>query len=116
MTEKSEWVVVFSSLNPMEVHLVQNALLQAQISSRIKGAHRSILAGEVPMDDARVELLVNASISNTALQLINDTLRINRPDWACAQCHEMNPGNFEHCWHCGVNRIHKHSADNTASD
>ena len=110
MMQPTQWIVIFSSLNPTDVYLIQSVLKEAGIPSRIKGALRSALAGEVPMDDARVELLVAPSHSNPALNLIEEQLQTNRPEWRCAQCDEINPGNFHHCWQCGVNRIHPHDS------
>lgn len=116
MEQRVQWIVIFSSLNPTDVYLVQSVLEEAEIPSRIKGALRSALGGEVPMDDARVELLVEEPRFNEAKTLIADQLDTHRPDWQCAHCSEINPGNFQHCWHCGVNRIHPHIAGTTAGD
>ena len=61
MVQRRQWEVIFSSLNPTDVYLIQSALTEAEIPTQIRGALRSALAGEVPMDDARVELLVESS-------------------------------------------------------
>ena len=116
MTQRTQSVVIFSSLNPTDVYLIQSVLKEAEIPSQIKGALRSALAGEVPMDDARVELLVEASLSKIATDLIQDQLQTNRPDWKCAQCSEVNPGNFQHCWQCGMNRIHPRTPESSSGN
>ena len=116
MMKRTQWVVIFSSLNPTDVYLIQSVLKEAEIPSQIKGALRSALAGEVPMDDARVELLVEASLSKIATTLIDEQLHTNRPDWQCTQCGEINPGNFQHCWQCGLNRIHPHEAEKSSGN
>ena len=114
--KRRQRVVIFSSLNPTDVYLIQSVLEEAGIPSQIKGALRSALAGEVPMDDARVELLVEASLAKRATDLIEEQLRTNRPDWKCAQCSEVNPGNFQHCWQCGMNRIHPRTPENSSGN
>ena len=105
MVKENSWVVVFSSLNPIDVHLIKSSLEQAFIESRLRGTGRSILAGEVPMDDARSELLVHAEDAEKAVLLVQKQLKSELPDWQCSACDEVNPGAFQHCWLCGVNRI-----------
>ena len=97
---------MFSSLNPTEVHLIKNLLESEGITSIIKGEHRSVLLGEVPVDDARVELLVKSQDEDRALDCIQMHSHATRPDWRCAHCEESNPGSFELCWCCGIGRIH----------
>ena len=111
MMQRKPWVVIFSSLNPTDVYLIQSALSEANIPTQIKGALRSALAGEVPMDDARVELLVESSRSEDAINLLEKHLQADSPDWQCAHCGEVNPGNFQHCWQCELNRIHVHESE-----
>ena len=106
MQRSSEWTVIFSSLNIAEVHLIKTTLAQANIASVIRGELRSSLAGEVPMDDARIELLVHREYRESADAHIRAHLQTDRPDWRCSTCGESNPGNFQHCWNCSANRIH----------
>ena len=94
-------IVVFSSLNLAEVHLIRSALAREGIPSRIKSNMLAPLAGEVPMDDARTELFVTASYAEQALQVIRSAMTLDGPDRVCPQCQEMNPVSFEVCWNCG---------------
>lgn len=92
--------VIFSSLNLTEVHLVQVFLAGQGYQSTIRGEHRVALAGEVPMDDARIELLVEPNHALLAESIIRSHLDGKLSDWTCNACHESNPGSFEYCWQC----------------
>ena len=94
-------VVVFSSLNSAECHLVRSLLLREGISSRLRNHHLAPLAGEVPFDAARVELLVEARQRVAAEAAIAEAGRPQGPDRPCSRCGEPNPPAFETCWSCG---------------
>ena len=94
-------VVVFSSINAAEVHLVQSALTREGLESRIKGNMRAPLAGEVPFDDARVELCVPTALEEQALGIISALRQADGADQICPVCNETNPASFEVCWQCG---------------
>ena len=102
MSTKSPSVVVFSALNLTEVHLIKAFLTEHGYSTRTKGEHRVALAGEVPMDDARIELLVDPADAASAQALIRKHRERAVGEWLCETCNEPNPGNFEHCWQCGA--------------
>lgn len=93
-------VVIFSALNLTEVHLIRAFLADQGYSTHIRGEHRVALAGEVPMDDARIELLADPSDAARTLTLIRDHRERKVSDWLCLACKTSNPGNFEHCWKC----------------
>ncbi len=95
-------VVVFSSINAAEVHLVQSALTREGLESRIKGNMRAPLAGEVPFDDARVELSVPVELEEKALAVISAIRQADGADQVCLSCGETNPASFEICWQCGA--------------
>jgi len=94
-------VVVFSSLNAAEVYLVRSTLLREGLESRIKGNMRAPLAGEVPFDDARVELCVDPELEAQALKIIEAIRQAEGADQICPACQEINPASFEICWQCG---------------
>ena len=95
-------VVVFSSLNLAEVHLIRGALTREGIPSRMKAQMLGPLAGEVPMDSARTELYVAESLVEEALDIIRSARTLDGPDRVCHQCNELNPISFELCWNCGA--------------
>ncbi len=98
----AEEVVVFSSLNPTEVHLVRSMLTREGIGSRVQGQFRTGLAGEIPVDDARTELFVPAPRAAEATVIIDAARAAADVERPCPACGESNPGAFELCWSCGA--------------
>lgn len=97
-----EEVVVFSSINPTEVHLVRSVLTREGITSRVLGQFRTGLVGEIPTDAARTELFVPAPLAAEAVALIERALAAADVERTCPACGEANPGAFELCWACGA--------------
>lgn len=95
-------VVIFSSLNMAEVHLVRSLLTREGIVSRVRGQLRAPLAGEIPVDDARAELLVGHDRFDQAEAVIRAARTASSIERPCPACGEQNPGSFELCWHCGA--------------
>ncbi len=93
--------VLFSSLNVTEVFLVRSLLTREGIESRIRRTFLAPLAGEIPMDDARVELMVDEDDMAQASILLQEAQRGGGPDRPCQNCQEPNPPAFELCWSCG---------------
>ena len=93
-------IVVFSSLNLAEVHLIRSALAREGIPSRIKSNMLAPLAGKV-LWTMRGRIVCTASYAEQALQVIRAAMTLDGPDRACPQCQEMNPVSFEVCWNCG---------------
>ena len=100
MHEGHPQVVVFSSLNAAHVHLVRAHLENDGFKTSIRGEHRVGLAGELPMDDARIELLVSKREAPKALESIDALRQESSESWQCATCDVQNPGTFEICWQC----------------
>lgn len=96
------YVVVFSSLNHTVVHLVRTALAQREIPSRIGREWLAPLAGEVPVDAARVELSVPEEFALLAASLIEAMRTVEVTDVSCPTCGEICPSTFELCWSCGA--------------
>jgi len=94
-------VVIFSSIQAIDVHLVRSTLTREGIVSFIQSQHLSPLAGEVPFDDARVELYVHPDDEARALEIIQDAKSAEGPERSCPSCGEANPHSFEVCWQCG---------------
>ncbi|MCA9548058.1 MAG: hypothetical protein KC613_26815 [Myxococcales bacterium] len=95
-------VVIFSSLNLAEAHLVHQALRQARLKATLRNALRAPLMGEIPADDARAEVTV-APEDEAAAQAVIAALEAQGQgdEWACRDCGEANPASFEICWQCG---------------
>jgi hypothetical protein len=44
-------------------------------------------------------------IRQAELEIEDGRTRSETERWACAQCGEENPGNFEMCWNCQATRV-----------
>ena len=100
MTETKS--VVFSSLNIAEVVLVRSLLTREGIESALSRTFLAPLAGEIPMDDARIELMVSTTDFERAAALLKQARETTGPERACPQCQELSPPAFELCWACGA--------------
>ena len=106
-----EKAVVFSSLNVAEVFLVRSLLTREGIESELRRTFLAPLAGEIPMDDARVELLVATPALAGALAVIQKAQDTHGPDKVCPHCSESSPPAFELCWACGKDLEGEHDID-----
>jgi hypothetical protein len=94
-------VVVYSSLNFTQAHLVRSLLICEGIPSRLRHGLLAPLAGELPMDACRAEILVRAEDRAAAEAVVADAEAPQGDDRPCPGCGEDNPGGFELCWRCG---------------
>ncbi len=93
-------IVIYSSLNIATVQLVRATLTQEGIVSYMGSVHLAPLGGEVPFDDARIELFVEEEDEARALAIINAQTGPQGADRICSSCEASNPSNFEVCWRC----------------
>lgn len=96
-------IVVFSSIWLPEAHLIASLLTREGIPARVKNQMRTGLIGEIPIDDARIEVTVPGEHVADAEALIKasrqEVMGVDRP---CPACAEENPPSFEVCWSCGT--------------
>ena len=95
-------VVVYSSLTTTESHLIHNLLVCRGIPARVRNFFLAPLAGEIPLNDTRAEVVVRPEHREVAEQLIAEAQRDGGDDRPCPACREDNPPSFEICWSCGV--------------
>jgi predicted RNA-binding Zn-ribbon protein involved in translation (DUF1610 family) len=95
-------VVVYSSVWLPEAHLVASLLTREGIPSSVRNLMRTGLVGEVPVDDARIEVTVPAEFVADAEALIRASREVKGVDRPCPSCGEENPPSFELCWSCGA--------------
>lgn len=93
-------VVVYSSVWLPEAHLVMSLLTREGIPAAVRNQMRTGLVGEVPVDDARIEVTVAAEHVAAAEALIR--AQADGVDRPCPSCGEDNPPAFELCWSCGA--------------
>ncbi len=95
-------VVVYSSLNLTQAHLVRSLLICEGIPSRMRHGLLAPLAGELPMDACRAEILVRAEDVAAASAVVAEAEAPQGADRPCPRCAEENPAGFELCWRCGA--------------
>lgn len=95
-------VVVFSSIWLPEAHLVASLLTREGVPASVRNQMRAGVIGEVPVDDARIEVTVPAPFVEQAEALIAASRQVEGVDRPCPACAEENPPSFEVCWSCGA--------------
>ena len=97
-----EWVRVDGARNIGEATLLKSALEAHDIEVGFRGEHLPSIAGELPPNEAQVEIWVRVENEARAREILA-RLRAPAPELpprACVKCGEENPGNFELCWKC----------------
>ncbi|WP_413113084.1 DUF2007 domain-containing protein [Thaumasiovibrio sp. DFM-14] len=95
----SEWVVLYRAAQHIEAHILKGLLEHNGIPCRIEGEDLSGAVGELPTDVREVRLFVHPLQLARARLLIEPPM--DKPDWYCTQCGELNEGQYELCWQCG---------------
>lgn len=89
----------------VNLHHFKNLLEAEGIRSVIRNEHFGSILGEMPFTDTWPQLwVVNDLDFDRAQQLISGDLLDESPadEWRCAQCGELNEGQFAACWKCGA--------------
>lgn len=99
---------VYYTLDLTEAVLLKDHLLHNSVAASVrnKGATRIPYAGiasEVWVDDDAGDPDVRELI-HVFLKQRTDSAGDLKSAWACQDCREQNPGNFEVCWNCGEGR------------
>ncbi|MBR9727454.1 DUF2007 domain-containing protein [Shewanella intestini] len=95
--------VLLTGGNLLQAHTWKGLLETHTITVELKGEALLGGVGELPVDMQNVELWVNKR-DLTQAQSILETHNVERPQWTCVQCHEINHGNFEFCWQCSAQK------------
>lgn len=98
--EKPRDIVVFSSIWLPEAHLIASVLTREGIPASVRNQMRAGVIGELPIDDARIEVTVPAPLVEQAEALIVASRTVVGVERPCAACGEENPPSFEVCWSC----------------
>lgn len=97
------WQQVYLAQHSLEAGLVQGLLQQQAILVRLSGLYLAGAAGELPLTDTGVKLLVPEQQYSSAQSCVQQYLKQLKQDpgpWYC-QCGEQNYLSFELCWACG---------------
>ncbi|MEE9571035.1 MAG: DUF2007 domain-containing protein [Gammaproteobacteria bacterium] len=91
------------------VGLLKNVLEQSGITCLIRNDQLSGGLGEIPFLECLPELWVleDKDLARAATLLKNlEEPSETTAQWRCADCGELNDGQFGACWHCGTADTH----------
>jgi hypothetical protein len=96
-------IKVFTNESLVVVSHVRNVLNQAGIATLVKNERLAGALGEIPYLETWPELWVlEKAQAERARGLITDAMS-EQPagkSWTCAECAELNEGQFAACWNC----------------
>jgi len=99
---------VYSSPNVTMVYLMKNVLETHGIETVVLGEYLRTGAGELPLNEAWVELWVVEDWRLKDARRIIDEAQENsgseQETWRCPKCGEELEGQFDRCWKCGTER------------
>lgn len=98
----SHWQLVYLAASGLEAGLVQGLLQQQRILVFTNGQYLAGAAGELPLTELGVRLLVPQQQYQEARAVIEQylsQLKHEPAQWLC-QCGELNYQSFEICWSC----------------
>ena len=99
---------VYSSPNVTMVYLMKNVLETHGIETVILGEYLRTGVGELPTNEAWVELwVVDDWRLKEARQIIEEAqedVGAEQETWRCPKCGEELEGHFDRCWKCGTER------------
>ncbi|MEZ9592438.1 hypothetical protein BCT04_14805 [Vibrio breoganii] len=98
---------LFVAQNPPQAHILCELLLSHNIQVEVRGEGMFGLQGELPMDDSSLPYLwlIDHHKQEQAKEVIAEFERkgshSKNSEWRCAECGEVNEGQFALCWQCG---------------
>ena len=106
MSEATAWARVFESFFLADAQLLVAALGSSGIPNRLLGDSLAPLMGEIPGTIPMVSVEVPEDRRDDAMQIIERRFPAPgaqkdevKESWTCAGCAELNPGEFDVCWH-----------------
>jgi anaerobic ribonucleoside-triphosphate reductase len=100
---------IFSSQNPMVIHLMKNLLELEGIMAIVRNENLTTALGGIPATECWVELwILDESREAEARDIIrkeqkSEDTAMTWP-WICSRCGENIEGQFTECWNCGESR------------
>lgn len=103
---------VYIATNPIDAHLIKGALESRQINAIVQGDFLWTVRGEVPISPETCPSvwIINDDDYEKALDVLEDFKSQEIMDdaqieeWKCANCDEINEGQFLECWQCGSSK------------
>lgn len=100
LDEPFRWRCVYSAEHFIEAHIVCGLLTQAGIQTHLRGEFLHGAVGEIPFEQARVEVMVYAIKLARAEQILVNYRQQHETHWQCPNCREENGPAFDFCWSC----------------
>ncbi|MCC4834586.1 DUF2007 domain-containing protein [Shewanella sp. 1_MG-2023] len=91
--------VLLTGGNLLQAHTWKGLLETNGIMVELTGEALVGGVGELPTEMQTVDLWVNQNQLEQARSIL-ESHDMDRPQWQCLHCHEMNDGSFELCWQC----------------
>lgn len=94
---------VFSANSLIEAQIVLDLLEHAYISGKLFNQHAQGVVGEIPFTHAYPEVWVIRDEDYERGRTIVESYEKTPPELGtvvCPACGEVNPRNFQLCWHC----------------
>jgi hypothetical protein len=94
---------VYTAPNLVDAHLLRDLLQQGGIAAHVFNENAASLIGLVPVSTGQPQVwIAQIHQEEHAKSIVADyqTRRALTSTWACLQCGEDNPGEFETCWQC----------------
>ena len=105
---RNEMRKIFESPNLIQVRLVASFLQNEDIHVNLTNQHQAGNPGvphwAIPVN-AKLWVLNPAQYDQATAALAKYWDKQSQEaseEWTCAKCREINPGNFLHCWQCGL--------------
>ena len=94
---------LYQAKDPLEAQLLKDYLASYHIDTLIQGEYLTGAAGDLPALQFPLLWVTDDRDVERARQLIDHffTQESGSAPWHCTQCHEINEGQFQLCWHCG---------------
>tara|TARA_R110000868_G_scaffold125885_2_gene332209 strand:+ start:1731 stop:2024 length:294 start_codon:yes stop_codon:yes gene_type:complete len=89
---------IYTNENRLLAMNSKNVLENAGIAVLIKNEHTA--GSAVPGHQIWLELWVNDSDYERAVELLKSSENDEFNNWVCSKCSEENTGSFEICWNC----------------
>ncbi len=94
---------VYTAPNLPDAHLLRDLLQQAGIPAHVFNENATSLIGLVPVPSGQPQVWIAQPHQEAhAKSVIADyqTRHAAAETRVCPTCHEINPGEFDFCWHC----------------
>jgi hypothetical protein len=94
--------------DPTMIYHMKNILEVHGIECVVLGEYRRTGVGEIPPQEARLELWILDNLrlaeAQQILEKAQEGVAAEQQSWRCPKCGEELEGQFDQCWKCGTER------------